>query len=122
VRAGKTALFHFINEVGAVRRILTVVAIIASLLSRSVHFANAGETVKLSLVDAVKTAVEKNLDLRAERYNPAMQEAEYRKSKGIYNPTLTLAANYNEINSYSDSRSSQRSGRRICSLMPGSAS
>ena len=89
-------------------RILPVVAIIASLLSRSVHFANAGETVKLSLVDAVKTAVEKNLDLRAERYNPAMQEAEYRKSKGIYNPTLSLAANYNETNSYSDSRSSQK--------------
>lgn len=100
-------------------RILPVIAITASLLSTSVLFANAAETVKLSLVDAVKTAVEKNLDLRAERYNPAMQEAEYRKSKGIYNPTLNLGANYNETNSYSASQSSQKLWSRNVQLNAG---
>lgn len=58
--------------------------------------AEANEPVKISLADALKTAVEKNLDLRAEFYNPAMQEAEYRKSKGIYNPFLSLVTNFNE--------------------------
>jgi len=59
------------------------------------------EPVRLTMADAVKMAVEKNLDLKVELYNPAQQEAEYQKSRGIYNPTLNLQANYNETTSYS---------------------
>lgn len=59
------------------------------------------EPVRLTMADAVKLAVEKNLDLRVELYNPAQQEAEYQKSRGIYNPVLTLQANYNDTTSYS---------------------
>lgn len=50
--------------------------------------------VRLTLSDAVQAAVEKNLDVRIERYNPVQQEAEYRKSLGIYDPSLQLQANY----------------------------
>ena len=52
------------------------------------------------MAEAVKMAVEKNLDLRVELYNPAQQEAEYQKSLGIYNPVLNLQASYNEATSY----------------------
>ncbi len=59
------------------------------------------DTTRLTLQEAIKLAVEKNLDLQVERYNPAQQEAEYQKSKGIYNPTLNLQASYNETRNYS---------------------
>lgn len=52
--------------------------------------------MRLTMADAVKMAVEKNLDVRAELYNPAQQEAEYRKSRGIYDPNLQLQANYSD--------------------------
>lgn len=54
--------------------------------------------LRLTLKEAVKLAVEKNLDVRAELYNPAVAEADMRGSKGIYNPLLTLLANYQESN------------------------
>lgn len=66
------------------------------------------ETVRLTKADAVKMAVEKNLDLRVEQYNPAQQEAEFQKSLGIYNPVLTLQAAYNDTTSYSAITSSNR--------------
>lgn len=61
------------------------------------------EEMQLTVVEAVRMAVEKNLDLQIERYTPAQQEAEHRKSKGIYNPALSLQAQYNDISSYSAS-------------------
>lgn len=65
----------------------------------------AGEPlpIRLTLADAIKSAVEKNLDVRAERYTPAQQEAEYQKSRGIYDPNLQLSAHYADntnINSF----------------------
>ena len=56
----------------------------------------AGEfaPVRLTLAEAVKAAVEKNLDVRAQRYTPAQQEADYQKSRGIYDPSLQLLSNY----------------------------
>ena len=61
------------------------------------------EELRLPLVEAIRMAVEKNLELRVERYNPAQQEAEYRKSKGIYDPALQLQAEYSDARSYSAS-------------------
>jgi outer membrane protein TolC len=52
------------------------------------------EPVRLTMSDAITLAVEKNLDLQVERYNPAQQEAEYQKSRGLYNPTLQLNSSY----------------------------
>jgi len=52
------------------------------------------EPVRLTMADAIAMAVEKNLDLQVERYTPAQQEAEYQKSRGIYNPTLQLTSSY----------------------------
>jgi outer membrane protein len=59
--------------------------------------ANADSTpLKLSLKEAVKLALERNLDLKAELYNPAQAEADIRKSRSIYEPILKLDTFYQE--------------------------
>ncbi|MEA5113558.1 MAG: TolC family protein [Geobacteraceae bacterium] len=52
----------------------------------------------LTLKQAIQMAVEKNLDLKAELYNPASAEADIRKSRGIYDPLLNFLLNYQESN------------------------
>lgn len=63
----------------------------------SAGYAHAGEDfLDLTLNQAIKMAVEKNLDVRAELYNPAMYEADIRKNRGIYDPLVTLSSNYQQ--------------------------
>lgn len=50
----------------------------------------------LTLKDAIKMAVEKNLDVKAELYNAAFTEADIERSKGIYNPVFSLLAGYKD--------------------------
>ncbi len=50
----------------------------------------------LTLKEAVKLAVEKNLDVRVELFNPASAEADIHKAQGIYNPLLSILANYQD--------------------------
>ena len=52
--------------------------------------------IQLPVKEAIKLAVERNLDVRAELFNPAAAEADIRKSMGIYNPLLNLATNYQD--------------------------
>ena len=61
--------------------------------------ASAQEELKLSLKEAVKLAVENNLDVKVELYNPASAEADIHKSQGIYNPLLSILANYQDSTS-----------------------
>lgn len=59
--------------------------------------AHAGEqTVSLTLKQAISMAVEKNLEVRAELYNPAIAEAEIGKNRGIYDPMLALFTSYQQ--------------------------
>lgn len=53
-------------------------------------------TLKLTLKEAIKLAVEKNLDVQAALYTPASAEADIYKFLGIYNPLLSLQANYQD--------------------------
>jgi len=76
-------------------------------------------TIHLTVADAVKMAVEKNLDLKVEQYNPAQQEAEFQKSMGIYNPVLTLQAAYNDTTSYSTSLALNRFWNQTTQLNAG---
>lgn len=55
-----------------------------------------GAPLDLTLAEAVKLAVERNLDVKAELYNPAMAEATVRQNRGIYDPALTLATSYTD--------------------------
>jgi outer membrane protein TolC len=64
------------------------------LLCRSMTQATESPVIRLTLADAIRAAVESNLEVRAERYTPAQQEAEYQKSRGIYDPILQLLASH----------------------------
>jgi outer membrane protein TolC len=57
--------------------------------------------LQLSLKDAVRMAVERNLDVRAELYNPAQAEADIRKNRAIYETHLTAETSYNQSRTYS---------------------
>ncbi len=50
----------------------------------------------LTLNDAIRMAVEKNLDVRAELYNPAQFEADINRYRSIYDPVLALQTSYTD--------------------------
>lgn len=50
--------------------------------------------VRLSLKEAIRSAVEKNLDVKAELYNPAIAQADIRKNQGIYDTRLSLVTDF----------------------------
>jgi outer membrane protein TolC len=52
--------------------------------------------VTLSMSDAIRMAAEKNLDVRAELYNPAQFEADINRNRAIYDPTLKALASYSD--------------------------
>jgi outer membrane protein len=72
-----------------------IVATVLMVMTGGVASAQDGD-VKLTLKEAVKMAVEKNLDVRVELYNPATAEADIRKYLGIYNPLLNVNVNYQD--------------------------
>jgi len=53
-------------------------------------------SLSLSLTDAIRMAVEKNLDVRAELYNPAQFEADINRYRSIYDPLLNLQTSYTD--------------------------
>jgi outer membrane protein TolC len=59
----------------------------------------ADQPIRLSLGEAIRMAAEKNLDVRAELYNPAQFEAEINRNKAIYDPLLNIQINYNDTTS-----------------------
>jgi outer membrane protein TolC len=78
------------------RRIVrTTAALAATLVIGSAASLNAQPaTIDLTLKDAVVLAFRNNLDLKVELYNPAMAEATFQGSYGIYNPVFSLGADY----------------------------
>jgi len=50
----------------------------------------------LSLNEAIRMAVEKNLDVRAELYNPAQFEADINRNRSIYDPVLNIQTKYSD--------------------------
>ena len=57
------------------------------------------DPINLTLKEAIRLGFERNLDLKVELYNPAMAEADIRRSLGIYDPLAFLGASYNRSNS-----------------------
>ncbi len=73
-----------------------VILLFAAAFLDSAGIASAQEApLNLSINDAVKLAVEKNLDVKAELYNPAMAEADIRRNMGIYDTLLNALTSYN---------------------------
>ena len=79
-----------------------IVAILAALFAT--HAAAQEEGRRLSLKEAIKLAVENNLDVRAELYNPASAQADLSGAMGIYNPLLLLRTEYRNSTTLSPNR------------------
>jgi outer membrane protein TolC len=58
---------------------------------------NPAPAETLSLKQAIRMAVEKNLDVKAELYNPAQYEAEVNRNLGIYDPQFTGKLSYESL-------------------------
>src|SRR6185369_3021062 len=50
--------------------------------------------INLTLKEAIRLTFQRNLDLKVELYNPALAEADIRRSLGIYDPALSAGFNY----------------------------
>ncbi len=59
------------------------------------------DALQLRLQEAIKLAVERNLDVQAALYTPAAAAADVYKNLGIYNPLLSLQANYQDSSTLS---------------------
>ncbi len=80
---------------GCCRRLLAAVSAVF-LVALAVAASAQEPPVHLTLKEAIRGAVEKNLDVRAELYNPAAAEATFRGTRGIYNPQFSLEASYQD--------------------------
>jgi outer membrane protein len=78
-------------------KVMFMLAMVPGLFAPSHSHARDG-AVNLTLQQAVKMAVERNLDVKAELYNQATAEADIRIGRGIYDPLLNLLFNYRESN------------------------
>ncbi len=79
------------------KRYLTVLLLTIAIAGT----AAADEGKKLSLKEAIRLAIENNLDLKAELYSPALAEAEIRKSRAMYETRLTIDTSYQYSDPYS---------------------
>lgn len=70
-----------------------------SMLVLPVTAFSAEPPLALSLNEAIRMAVEKNLDVRAELYNPAQFEADINRNRSIYDPLLNLQTSYTDSDS-----------------------
>jgi outer membrane protein TolC len=67
--------------------------------------------LQLTLSEAIRMAAQKNLDVRAEYYNPAQFEAEVNRNRSIYDPFLQLESTYADSTSPSINSSSSVNGQ-----------
>jgi outer membrane protein TolC len=80
-------------------RRLTCVPVAAALLITCAVSARAQErpVLELSLEDAVKRAMENNLDIKVDAYNPQSSAQAIRAAQGYYDPLLSAVLNKNSL-------------------------
>jgi len=79
---------------------ITAAVTFCLLLGSSVTAFGQQTPLHLTLKEAIRLSLERNLDLKVELYNPAMAEADIRRSLGIYDPLLSLSAGYSRRHSF----------------------
>lgn len=80
-----------------------IAALLLQTLLVGVATADNG-VLNLSLKEALRLAVERNLDLKAELYNPAQAESDIRKNRAIYETHLTLDTGYQDSTTVATSK------------------
>ncbi len=74
--------------------------------------------LSITLNEAIRQVVEKNLDVKAELYNPAAAEADLQKNRGIYDTHLTLDTSYQDSTSVPTSPAAANK-LKVFKLSPG---
>ncbi len=78
------------------------IALVMVLLLSAAALAPSGsaraETFQLSVDEAVRIALERNLGLKVETYNPAIAETDIRRARAIYDPRLSALLDHRETN------------------------
>ena len=67
-----------------------------SMLIMPVTVFSSDAPLSLTLNAAIRMAVEKNLDVRAELYNPAQFEADIHRNRSIYDPLFSIQSSYSD--------------------------
>lgn len=80
-------------------RLSIMLFIVSFLVPLAAH--SASDPLSLTLQEAIRMAVEKNLDVRAELYNPAQFEAEINRNRAIYEPVIDLQTSFTDSTSSS---------------------
>lgn len=80
---------------GTLRAAAGAIVLLTALLALRPVDAFAAD-VPISLDEAVRSAIERNLDLRVETYNPAIAQAGVRRATAIYNAKLSVSAGHAE--------------------------
>jgi len=72
------------------------IVVCALAVSSATSVIAAEKPISLSIVEAIRMAAEKNLDVRAELYTPAQFEADINRNRAIYDPVLSLQTAYSD--------------------------
>ena len=78
--------------------VLPALPFLLAVLCACPFSAGGAETLTLSIGDAVRMAVEKNLGLQVATYSPAIAETGIRKARAIYDPLLSALVDHEELN------------------------
>lgn len=70
------------------------IVLLLSFLNLPLAMSVSAASLPLSLNEAIRMAVEKNLDVRAELYTSAQFEADINRYRGMYDPLLALQTSY----------------------------
>lgn len=90
-------------------RRFALITVLLVCLPQTVTAADA--PLKLTLSEAIKMAAERNLDVRAEYFNPAQFEADINRNRSIYDPLLLLDATYADSKSPGFTSAASSSGQ-----------
>jgi outer membrane protein TolC len=71
-----------------------LLAALLSLVALAFPGPAAAEPTRISVDDAVRIAVERNLGLQVETYNPAISATDIRRARSIYDPTFSALLDY----------------------------
>src|SRR6186713_2949239 len=74
---------------------ISILTILGLLAAASAASAQTPTTLRLTVDDAVKMALDDNLDLAADRLDPQISDTRVAAAAGVYRPTLSSTVNSN---------------------------
>src|SRR5258705_5000160 len=72
-----------------------IAAVVAAAFASAASAQTTPATLRLSVDDAVKMALDDNVDLRADRLDPQISDTRVAAASGVFRPTIVTALNSN---------------------------